>query len=149
MKITSIRNLLLILGLSLTIGWSGCKSGTLETGGAYAPTNTLGQVVIAPDIAFFQVDAAFDLAYSAFDAAFKFEKDNRPLLWQISPDIKHSLDVIRPDAVGVVQAYAVARKAYLASPTPAGLDTLRTWLSKAQQLANMAQAVVSSNLVKH
>lgn len=133
-----------ILAVALMLTVSGCKNGTLQSGGSYSPTNSVGQAISAPDLAFYQVDAAFDLAYSTIDAAYKFEQDNRVLLWDISPNIKQTLDAIRPDSVKAVQAYGLARSAYLASPTPAGLSTLQTWLAKAQQLATSAQAVIAS-----
>lgn len=111
----------------------GCQS-TLEKGGAY----TEG----APDKGFFVVDAAYDIAYSAIDAAFNFEKTNRDLLWQVSPQIKHTLDDIRPQALLIARQYAVARKAYKLNPTPANLDTLQTILGRTRQLATAAQAAL-------
>lgn len=123
---------------------TACKTGQLEPGGAYAPTNSVGQAVIAPDPAFFRVDAAFDIAFSTTDAIFKFEQDNRLLLWQLSPEIKKGLDSIRPDAAQAVRMYGIARKAYKANPTPAGLTEMETWLAKAQQLSVTAQAVTAA-----
>lgn len=114
---------------------TGCKA-TLEEGGAYAP---VGQ---APDKAFYAVDAAYDLAYGAMDGAFKFEQQNRQLLWQISPEIKHALDKVRPQALVVARQYTAARKAYLANPTPSGLSTLQTTLSRLQQLSAAATAAL-------
>lgn len=126
----------------------GCAS-RLESGGAYAPTKEVienGQTNIvataAPDKGFFVVDASFDLAYSAVDAAFNFEKNNRLLLWRLSPEIKHTLDKIRPQAFNAVQIYGTARDAYLANPTPAGLDALKTALGKMQQISAAAQAAL-------
>lgn len=131
-----LASLVLIATFCLTAcGPIGCKS-TLEEGGAYAP---VGQ---APDKAFFATDAAFDLAYSAVDAAFNFEKANRQLLWQISPDIKHSLDKLRPQALLIAREYTTARKAYLSNPTPAGLTTLQTILGRMQQTSTAIQAVL-------
>lgn len=113
----------------------GCAS-KLETGGAYAPT---GQ---APDKAFFVADAAYDLAYGAMDGAFKFEKQNRALLWQISPQIKHTLDKLRPQALVVAREYTAARRAYLANPTASGLSTLQTVLNRLQQVSAAATAAL-------
>lgn len=114
----------------------GCKHPSLELGGAYAATNTV------PDYAFFVADSAFDLAYSTIDAAFKFERDNRALLWKISPDIKHTLDQIRPQASVVTTQYLTVRAAYMANPVPANLTTLQTVLAKMQQLATAATAAL-------
>jgi hypothetical protein len=83
-----------------------CKQARLEPGGSYAPVDATGAYTVQPDLPFYQVDAAFAFAYSALDAAFKFESDNRVMLWKISPEIKHSLDRIRPDAVTARNQYA-------------------------------------------
>lgn len=140
--------LLTLITACVCLTFSGCAS-KLASGGAYAPTREVisnGQTNIvataAPDKGFFVADAAFDLAYSAVDAAFNFEKNNRLLLWQISPEIKHTLDKLRPQAFNAVQQYALARDAYMANPTPAGLDGLKTALGKMQQLSSAAQAVL-------
>jgi hypothetical protein len=138
----------LIFGLAVA-----CKK-TLEAGGAYAPvvitTNaTTGglvtNTVVLPDLGFFQTDSAFRAGYASLDSLFTWERDNRLFLWGVSPKIKHTMDGIRPTAVQVVRDYAVAREAYKASPTPAGLSTLSTILAKLQQL-QAAAAAVSTNL---
>ena len=128
----------------------GCaNTKKLEPGGAYAPaittvdngvTNTVA--IAAPDKGFYAVDAAFDLVYSTVDAAFTFERDNRLLLWKISPEIKHQLDVIRPQAAEALQKWALARDAYMRNPTPAGLTTLQTVLGQMRQISQAAQAVL-------
>lgn len=143
MKIIRWTLLTLALPLCLATGWfvTGCHK-TLEPGGAYAATNTVA------DLPFYQIDSGFRAAYGTLDAAFKWERDNRLDLWKISPSIKHDLDAIRPTAAEVVQNYAVARTAYKANPTPAGLSQLSTILAKAQQLMQTAQAVINNNLVK-
>jgi len=121
----------------------GCGTTKLEPGGPYAPTNAVpGSVLPAPDPAFFAVDATFKLAYSALDAAFKFEYDNADLLWAISPTIKRELDKLRPKAIEIRNAYAVARAAYKANPTPANLSALESAMARCQQLAGVAQAIL-------
>lgn len=145
---TTFRRLFGILTLASLLLVSGCAS-KLQEGGAYAPdptTNAVTGIVttIAADKPFFVVDSAFYLAYSAVDAAFTFERDNRATLWKLSPQIKHDLDAIRPDAVLARNAYMAARKSYIANPTPAGLDTLSTVLAKVQQLQTTANAVINS-----
>lgn len=132
--------------LSVPVMQSGCKS-TLEQSGAYAPdpvTNAVSGAVtqVTADKPFFIADGAFYLAYSAIDAAFTFERDNRATLWALSPDIKHALDKIRPDAVVARNSYIAARKGYLANPTPAGLSDLQFALAKIQQLQSAATAVL-------
>lgn len=119
----------------------------MEPGGAYAPdptTNAVTGVVtqIATDKPFFIVDGAFYLAYSIIDGAFTFERDNRATLWALSPEIKHALDKIRPDAVVARNSYIAARKGYIANPTPAGLSDLQFALAKIQQLQAAATAVI-------
>jgi hypothetical protein len=135
-----------LLGVIGLMGLMGCSSTKLEQGGAYAPviTNSAGVVSLSmePDYAFFVADSAFDLAVSSLDAAFTFERVNRAMLWQVSPQIKHGLDSIRPQAVQVKVDYATARAAYVANPVPANLSTLQAVLGKTQQLAGAAVAVL-------
>lgn len=137
---------LLVLGLA-----SGCATKLAE-GGAYAPAqitvvtnadSTLSTNVVqlaAPDFAFYTVDSSFELAYNITQTCFKIERDNRALLWKISPQIKHTLDTIRPTAVDVVKRYGAARTAYMLNPTPAGLGALQNLLSRAQNVASAVQA---------
>lgn len=133
----------------------GCQSGAkLEPGGAYAPTNTPGGVPpgAAPgggtggtpqgDYGFFVADASYQLAYSAIDAVFQFELDNRTNLFRLAPGIKHELDKIRPDALQVNNNYLAARDAYMAHPTPAGLNGLQTIVKKLEQLGAAAKALL-------
>ena len=149
---------LLLAASALLFTLPGCKSGKLEQGGAYAPavttvtTGSDGQTVtntvamIAPDPGLFFADSAFDLTYTVIDNVFTFERDNRLLLWRLSPDIKHTLDKLRPEAVKVRDQFVTARRAYLAAPTPAGLTVLESALAKAQQLSMAAQAVLPQAL---
>lgn len=131
----AFASLIIFACLAFLAAPTGCAS-RLESGGAYAKANQ------APDKAFFAVDSAFDIAYSAVDTVFKFEKNNRTFLWQISPEIKHTLDKLRPQAKAAVITYGRARSAYLANPTPAGLTTLQTTLSEMQRLASTAQEIL-------
>ena len=134
--------LLLIAWLfALSSALIGCKA-SLQSGGAYAPTNSAGVATVQPDLQFYQVDAAYDLAYSVIDAAFKFERDNRNYLWQLSPTIKHTLDEIRPQAVMANAQYLTARAKYLSNPVPTGLSELQTILAKVQQLTTTASAAL-------
>jgi hypothetical protein len=139
--IKTIAILFLLAGLAFGT-MTGCGKATLESGGAYAPVDANGVAIVRPDLAFFEVDSAYDLAYSAVHAVFKFERDNRALLWKLSPDIKHTLDKARPQAVSANVRYAQARKAYLANPVPANLSTLQTILAEMQSLASAASAAV-------
>lgn len=134
---------LTIIGAAmLLLPFTGCQSAKLESGGAYAPANQEGQPTQAPDLAFFTIDAAFKIAYSAVDAAFQFEHDNRLQLWRLSPEIKKTLDDIRPKADEAVRRFALARAAYIANPTPTGLDLLQTILQKTQALSESVLAVL-------
>lgn len=131
---------LLLIALSVTLSACTTSCGTLQSGGAYAPTATnevTGAVAPtqAPDYAFFACDNAFDLAFSTISATFKFERENRDALWKISPEIKHAMDKARPVAFKLGQDYAKARTAYQANPTPAGLSELQTALSRAESIA--------------
>lgn len=133
--------LLFILSLC-TIFMTGCGTPRLEQGGAYAPVDTNGVATAAPDYAFFVVDSAYDLAYSAVDSVFTFERQNRAMLWAISPTIKHSLDNLRPQAWGIAVKYAKARAAYMANPVPANLTLLQQLLAEVQQLSATVQALL-------
>lgn len=132
----------------------GCQHGKLQTGGAYAPgttsytTNadsTISTNVVetaAPDLALFNLDAAFKLAYTAVNTAFELEQTNRQLLWGIDPEIKHTLDKIRPQAVDAVARYGKFRRIYLTNPTPAGLSTLQQVLADMQNFSTAAQGAL-------
>lgn len=145
---------LFLICIPLLMMLPACGTPKLELGGAYAPAatnitaSTEGVLVtnvvstVAPDIAFFTVDSAFLLAHSAIDAVFTIEKNNRQLLWQVSPEIKHTIDAIRPKAVEIVKQYAIARAVYRAHPTPAGLSTLEEILARANQVSTALQAVI-------
>jgi len=129
--------------LLIAAAMAGCGTPKLEPGGPYAPTNAVpGSVIPAPDPAFFAVDATFKLAYSALDAAFRFEYENADLLWSLSPNIKRELDKLRPKALEIRNAYAVARAAYKANPTPANLSEMEAAMARCQQLAAVAQAIL-------
>lgn len=134
-----------ILVFILSFAIVGCKS-RLASGGAYAPTvtNSAGVVSAAfePDMAFYVADSGFDLAYSTIDAAFKFEKENRAALWKLSPEIKRTMDALRPKAWQVLQKWAVARKTYLANPIPSNLETLKEVLAEMKRLNATAASVL-------
>ena len=130
----------LILVASLFL--ASCASHRLESGGAYAPVGEYGTNTVAPDIGFFAVDSAYRIAYSSVDAIFQLEKDNRATLWKLNPEIKHTLDRIRPQAVEANRQYIVARKVYISKPTPANLDIMSAVLAKIQQLTATATAVI-------
>jgi hypothetical protein len=132
-KLISITAAVLVCAALLPVLF-GCASGNarLETGGAYARTNN------APDYAFYAIEVSYDLALSSFKTASRLEIDNRQLFWNLSPDIKHTLDVIRPQALAADRAYSKARAVYISNPTPAGLSGLQTLLGQFQQLAAAA-----------
>ena len=138
----------LLAGPALT----GCKSARLEPGGAYAPLTTNDDLTVtptqAPDLGLFVADQAFDLAVSTMGVAFKIERDNRMLLWRVSPEIKHGLDRVRPQAVEAKKRYALARTAYLANPIPGNLDTLNTVLAELKALSEAAQAAIPQEVTK-
>lgn len=134
----------------------------LAPGGAYAPaqflvttnadltTTTNVTATAAPDLAFFAADTAFSLAYATVDGAFKWERDNRAKLFALDPDIKHTLDKIRPQAWAVNQRWAAARQAYRQNPIPANLTTFQQIVAQVQALVPAvlaAQAKVVSPAV--
>ena len=134
---------LTILALCAITILTGCQT-KLASGGAYAPTAADGTA--APDLVFYQTDSAFDLVHAVFDFAFKAERENRAYLWKLSPNIKHTLDKLRPDALKVVADYTIAREAYQANPSPPGLSTLQGLLARAKQISAAVSAVLPSTL---
>lgn len=130
-----------VLSLLCLVALVACKA-TLAPGGAYAPTDTNGVAIFQPDMAFYTIDAAYDLAYSGVDAALKFERDNRLTLWKVSPQIKHTLDEIRPQAWSANVQYLKVRTGYIANPVPSGLNDLQSILAKMQQITSAAQAAL-------
>jgi hypothetical protein len=136
--------LLLAAGLA-SVCAPGCAT-KLAPGGAYSPaiTNANGQVILTerPDLKLFAADAAFQISHSAVDTAFRLERENRELLWQLSPSIKHKLDEIRPRAQMAVRKWAIARKAYLAAPVPANLSQLEAALAEMQRLSAVATTLL-------
>ena len=122
---------------------TGCSKATLQPGGAYDPITVSGGVTnSAPDMPLFLADSAYQLAYKTLDAAFTTEKNNRDMLWKVSPSIKHALDDIRPDAVKFNADYLAARDVYIANPVPANLTGVQAILAKIQQLSVTAQAAL-------
>ena len=123
---------------------SSCvTSERLAPGGAYAASATQ---TAQPEL--FTVDASFDLAVAALDTVFKYERDNRAVLWKLSPDIKHGLDQLRVQAVLVKKDYAVGRQAYLASPSPINLSALQAALAKLQGANAAALAILQTKGIK-
>jgi hypothetical protein len=145
------RGRFLVLGLAaaLAVGLgAGCSSTKLEPGGAYAPVDISGNAIVKPDPAFYIVDAAYAVAYATVDGVFKFEADNRLFLWQVSPDFKHALDKLRPEALKVRDDYARCRLAYKANPVPANLTQLQAALAKVQQVTATAAALLPTVTTK-
>jgi hypothetical protein len=147
MKTPSIKTVALsVLLLLVTLGiLSGCK-GTLESGGQYTEsiTNTMtGSISVKEDKFLYASDASFALIYKSLRAGFAIERNNRAYFWQISPDIKHALDTLRPKVQASINAYAAAREVYLLNPTPANQDAVSNALNKAQVILSAVNSVVS------
>lgn len=119
----------------------GCGKATLESGGAYAPANT-NVVDTAVAVSFYNTDLSYKVAWSAINTVFEFERNNRALLWNLSPNIKKTLDEIRPQAVAANAKYLAARQAYLDTPDQPGLDILHTILADLQKLVASVQVVL-------
>lgn len=134
----------IFFGMLATSSLTGCKA-SLQPGGSYSPVDTNGVATQKPDLAFYEVDSSYNLLYAAVDAAFTFERDNRLWLFKLSPQIKHTLDSIRPQAVSANARYLRTRTAYKANPTPADLSTLGTILAEIQQVSAAATAAISTN----
>lgn len=144
MKIKHLFHVILIVAVALTLSaLTACKTPKLEAGGVYAPTNETG-VVIYNDLGLALADASYKFAYEAAIGVFEFEKSNRAKIKALSPDIglsvKHELDKARVNVLLIDQRWAVARKAYKANPTPAGLSTVKSILSEIQRLIPVIQS---------
>jgi hypothetical protein len=134
------------------IGLTGCKTPQLAAGGAYSPgefvltTNSTGAVstnfvaTSAPDVAFFVADQTYNAAYSIVDSAFKWEADNREQLYTLFPQIKKTLDGIRPTAWNIQRRWAFARKAYEDNPISANLTTIQAIVAEIQRLVPVVTA---------
>lgn len=148
-----------LIPLFLVVAVAGCgifAKNRLEKGGPYSgyafaySTNATGQVttnivlVSASNYPFFAVDSSFELSWSVVNAAFTFERNNRKLLWEVSPNIKHTLDKLRPQAWSVWKSYAAARTVYKANPIPANLTAMQQILAQMQAIAASAQAAIST-----
>lgn len=122
----------------------GCKSQRLEPGGAYAPTNSVGEVVYN-DINLAILDASHKLAYDSLTTMFRFERDNRAALRSISPQIKRSIDKVRVQATEADVRWVMARNLYRQNPTPAGLSSMQTILLEIQRSATVAQSQLTNS----
>lgn len=125
----------------------GCKTPSLEPGGAYAPTNVVGQVV-SNDIGLALVDASYKFAYESIQTVFKFERDNRPAIWAVSHNVKKGLDDARPRVVEWDKRWATARFEYRQNPTPAGLNKLQTILAEMNRLLPIVQSQLTPAVTK-
>lgn len=128
----------LFLFVVLIAGVGGCHTNKLAGGGAYTSlvTNTVSGVVTTnTDLAFFVTDSAFTGLQGTIDGVFKYEQDNRAALWSISPNIKLSLDAIRPTASEIVVRYLALREIYKVSKTPGNLTPLQTALGDIKPVA--------------
>lgn len=117
---------------------TGCKTPTLEPGGAYAVTNQVA------DTALFVADGAYQVAYKSLDFAFTFERANEALLWKMNPNIKHTMDKLREQAWSLNVQWSKARQAYVAQPIPSNMSALKTVLAHMQKLAVTAQAAFNN-----
>lgn len=126
----------LLFAVALIAFAPGCKN-RLQPGGAYAPAvvNADGSVTAtaAPDMALFVLDASYDLAYNAVLTACRIEKQNRPLLRTIFPDLKKQMDKVRAAVWEIDQDWAKARAAYLAHPVPDNLPAIQRALTEMQR----------------
>jgi hypothetical protein len=164
LKATAVNTLVsavvaLMFGLGALGLATGCGSGRLEQGGAYAPgittvvTNANGSFITnfvatgTADLQLEQADAAFALAASAMDAVFKIELENRAYLWKLNPNIKHTLDKLRPQVVAAEAAYGRARIAYQANPGPGTITSLQSGLAEVQALIGAVQAAAPPAVV--
>lgn len=114
-----MKRIILTLCLCASVVWlGGCAHQlNLEAGGVYAPVNTNldGTITIQRDTPLALADSSFMFYYDTINRVFHFERDNRAQLWKVSPEIKHSLDAIRPGCLAAKDGYLQARETYIAS----------------------------------
>lgn len=136
----------LCLTLAITALLCGCKTRSLEPGGVYAPTNQLGQVIYN-DVGLALTDASYKFAYETALSPLKFEQDNREAIFALSPSVglavKKALDKARADIWDIDKRWALARVAYKANPTPAGLSILQTVLAEIERIIPVVQSQLS------
>ena len=130
-----------IYGIGLVIGLIGlgCNTAKLQEGGVYAPTNAVGQVIYN-DLGLALADATYKLTYTAILDIFKFERDNRKIIWDLSPEVKKSLDIARPQVVAINRRWAASRKVYRQNPTPSGLNDLQLIMAEINRILPVVQA---------
>jgi len=123
----------------------GCRAPQLEPGGAYAPiaTNSAGIVTTNTDLQLYLADREFIAAYDVVDSILTLERDNRALWWKISPEIKHTLDKVRPQAWDARNRYKALRQAYLSAPSPQGLAQLGAITDELSRMGSTIQAALS------
>lgn len=134
----------LVFGVWCLVFVPGCAGPQkLEPGGVYAPTNAAGEVV-TNERALALADASYKFAYETALAAYRFERDNRELIWRLSPTIgarvKAALDDARATTWDIDQRWARARQAYRANPTPAGLSAVQTALAELERIIPVIQS---------
>lgn len=135
----------LLLTVAVLAFTPGCAR-KLQTGGAYAPgiVNTDGSVTptAAPDMALFVLDASYDLAYNAVLTACRIEKQNRPLLGRVFPELKREMDKVRIATWQIDQDWAAARAAYLDHPVAANLTAIQRALAEMERWNAVATALL-------
>lgn len=123
----------------------GCAQ-KLQPGGAYAPAlvNPDGSVTptAAPDMALFVLDASYDLAYQTVLTACRLEKQNRPLLGRVFPELKREMDKVRIATWQIDQDWAAARAAYLDHPVAANLTAIQRALAEMERWNAVATALL-------
>jgi hypothetical protein len=133
----------LAAGVLIIGSLTACKTPSLEIGGVYAPTNQVG-AVIYNDLGLALADASYQFAYTSILAPLKFERDNRAVIFAANPQVglsvKRAMDKLREQVWAVDVRWAMARKAYRASPTPAGLTALQSILTEIQRIIPAVQS---------
>lgn len=133
---------LVVLAVTLCVG---CGTARLEPGGVYAPTNAVGQIIYN-ELPLAVADASYKLAFQSILLPMKFERDNRAALHVLNPNlgwaVKTKMDSLRLQVQDVDKRWAVARAAYKANPTPAGMSTLQTALAEISRLLPVVQGQI-------
>lgn len=119
----------------------GCKTSTLEPGGAYAPTNAAGEVIF-DEKGLALADATYKLTYESALSVLAYERNNRVAIWALSPEVKKAFDKVRPVVADIDLRWAKARQAYKKNPTPEGLSLMQEIMGEIDRLLPALQTQI-------
>ena len=112
--------LFLCLSFLLLPIWMPVFTGAIVGAGCSGCSTLAPEGVYGRDKLLYEVDKTVVDAYQIFDSFLKIERDNRDVLFRISPEIKQAADKIRADGPQWIASAIATRDAYKTQP---GTDT--------------------------